>query len=126
MSYDGSNRLTNEKFGPLNTTYAYSAGNGSLVSIDRGLGTLTTITAAAVQGLGAGTAINASQAVASVEDPLGNITSYTLDSLGRLTQLQTADGNGAELDARRGGKSNSLCRSAGPGFHDDLQRGRRT
>ena len=92
FGYDTSNRLVNEQVGPLNTTFTYSSSNGTLTQINRGLGTTLSVTAAAVQGLGASTAINASQAVGGLTDALGNTTSYTLDSLGRMTQLQTADG----------------------------------
>ena len=41
-------------------TYTYSSANGTLTQINRGLGTTLSVTAAAVQGLGASTAINAS------------------------------------------------------------------
>ncbi len=92
LGYDTSNRLVNEQVGPLNTTYTYSTGNGTLTQIDRGAGTTLSVTAAAVQGLGASTAINTSAAAAALTDALGNTTSYTLDALGRTTQLQTADG----------------------------------
>ena len=91
FAYDGSNRLINEQVGPLNTTYGY-ASDGTLNTINRGLGSVTTITAEATQGLSASTAINASQSVATVTDPLNHTTTYLLDSLGRTLQLQTADG----------------------------------
>ncbi len=92
FGYDTSNRLVNEQVGPLNTTYTYSSGNGTLTQINRGVGTTLSVTAAAVQGLGASTAINTNQAAAALTDALGNTTSYTLDALGRTMQLQTADG----------------------------------
>jgi RHS repeat-associated protein len=91
FAYDGSHRLTNARVGPLSTTFTY-ASDGTVRTIDRGLGTLTTIVAAAAQGLGAATAINASQAVAVVTDPLGHVTTTALDALGRPTRLETADG----------------------------------
>lgn len=92
FSYNSVNQLVNEQVGPLNTTYTYSTTNGTLTQIDRGLGTTLSVTAAAAQGLGSSMALNASQAVATLTDGLGNATSYTLDPLGRPTQLQTADG----------------------------------
>ncbi len=69
MSYDAYNRLVNQQIGPLSVTYSYSATNGMLNQIDRGLGTTLSITPAAAQGLGASTAINASQAVAASPMP---------------------------------------------------------
>ena len=92
FAYDTTGRLVNEQVGPLNTTYTYSPSNGTLIQIDRGLGTKLSLTAAATQGLGGGTALTLSQAVTTLTDGLGNVTTYTLDSLGRPTQLQTADG----------------------------------
>ncbi len=92
FSYDGSNRLINQQVGPLNTTFAYSGTDNTLISVDRGLGTLTTIAALAAQGLSGSPSLTVQQQVAKVTDSLGNITSHTLDALGRLTQLQTADG----------------------------------
>jgi RHS repeat-associated protein len=91
FAYDSSHRLVNEKVGPLNVTYTYSSGNSTLTQINRGLGTTLAVAAAAAQGLGASTAINASAAVAALTDGLGHTTSYAFDSLGRQTQLQTAD-----------------------------------
>jgi RHS repeat-associated protein len=92
FTYDSSNRLRNEKLAPLNVTYTYSSSNGTLTQIDRGLGTTLAVTAAAVQGLGAATAINSSAALGVLTDALSHTTSYTLDALGRRTKLQTADG----------------------------------
>jgi RHS repeat-associated protein len=91
FAYDASHRLVNARVGPLSTTLTYAT-DGTVRTIDRGLGTLTTIVAASVQGLGAATALNSSQAVAVVTDPLGHVTSTALDALGRVTQVVTADG----------------------------------
>ena len=65
FGYDGSNRLVNEQVGPLNATYTYSSANGTLTGVNRGLGTTLAVAAAAAQGLGAATAINAGAAAAS-------------------------------------------------------------
>jgi RHS repeat-associated protein len=92
LAYDTAHRLVNEQVGPLNTTYTYSTSNGMLTEVNRGLGTTLSLTAAAAQGLGASTAINASQQVAALTDALSHTTSLTLDALGRQTQVQTADG----------------------------------
>jgi RHS repeat-associated protein len=92
LAYDTAHRLVNEQVGPLNTTYTYSTSNGMLTQVNRGLGTTLSLTAAAAQGLGASTAINASQQVAALTDALSHTTSLTLDALGRQTQAQTADG----------------------------------
>ena len=93
FSYDGSNRMINQKVGPVNTTFTYSGTNGSLTQVDRGLGSTTAITAAAGQGLGAVNPIRSLQSVSVYTDALGNTTTTTLDSLGRVIQVQTADGS---------------------------------
>ena len=75
--------LVNEQVGPLNTTYGY-ASDGTLNTINRGLGSVTTITAEATQGLSRpGTAINAAvrQSVATVTDPLNHRTTTYLARL---------------------------------------------
>jgi RHS repeat-associated protein len=92
FGYDSSHRLISEKVGPLSIAYSYSSSNGTLTQIDRGLGTTLAVTAAATQGLGASTAINANQAYAVLTDGLNHTTNYLLDALGRSTQVQTADG----------------------------------
>ncbi len=92
FGYDTAHRLIGEQVGPLNTTYTFSASNGTLTQINRGLGTTLGVTAAATQGLGAATAINANQAFAAMTDGLNHTTNYLLDTLGRPLQLQTADG----------------------------------
>jgi RHS repeat-associated protein len=90
FGYDGYHRLTNDQVGPLNATYIYNANNW-LTVIDRGLGTALSITPQATQGLGGGAVLNAGQAASAVIDPNSNTTSYVMDTLGRLTQLQTPD-----------------------------------
>ena len=102
FSYDGSNRMINQKVGPVDTTFTYSGTNGSLTQVDRGLGSTTAITAAAGQGLGAVNPIRSLQSVSVYTDALGNTTTSTLDSLGRVIQVQTADGSAQYWDAGRG------------------------
>jgi YD repeat-containing protein len=92
FGYDSSSRMVSEQVGPLSTSYTYSPSNGTLTQVNRGLGTMMAVTAAAVQGLGSPTAINASQAVVTLTDGLNHTTSYLLDTLGRPLQTTTADG----------------------------------
>src|SRR5438132_11840662 len=60
--------------------------------MDRGLGTTLQPSAAAAQGLAASPAKNSSQATANITDGLSQLTTYTLDALGRMSKLQTPDG----------------------------------
>src|SRR5262249_19791503 len=99
FTYDGGKRMTNAQLGPLNyqtgnlsATFTYDGTNERLTTADLGLGSTMTLTAAAVQGLATTPAKNAGDAVAVVTDALSQKTTYTLDSLGRMTQLQTPDG----------------------------------
>jgi YD repeat-containing protein len=92
LAYDGGHRLVNDQWSPLNVTYAYDATSGVLSSIDRGGGSIETLSPRLVQGLATSPANSASQALAVFTDALGQATTYTLDALGRDTVLQTPDG----------------------------------
>ena len=92
FSYDTSGRMVNEQIGPMNVTFTYDTTSGALNGIDQGVGTPIAIMPAATQGLGSSTAVNASDQVAVVTDALGHTTTTTLDSMGRVIQIETADG----------------------------------
>jgi RHS repeat-associated protein len=93
MSYDSVHRLTNDRWGPRNTTYGYDTTTGLLNSIDSGQSTVYTITAANARGLQTSPARSASQqGIATLVDPLSRTTTYTFNFGGYLTQIQTPDG----------------------------------
>jgi YD repeat-containing protein len=94
LTYDGNHRLTNEKFGPLNTTFAYDATNLTLTSIDRGGGTTETIAAQSVVGLSTNPGKLTTDAKAKLTDPNSIATTYTLDQQGRVTAINQAAGFG--------------------------------
>ena len=100
---DGSRLLTRDQWDPLDTSFRYGPA-GRLAQVDRGLGTVDTLTPAAVQGLwqmlppnATGTRL-AADAVAVDEDGRldqngrGNVTTYTLDTRGRVTQIDRPPG----------------------------------
>jgi RHS repeat-associated protein len=92
FTYDGNGRLNNDQHGPLNTTYSYDTVAGELSQINRGLNNTLTVVPANTQGLATTTAALYSNAVGVLTDGLNHATTYTLDPLGRITRLQTADG----------------------------------
>jgi RHS repeat-associated protein len=92
FTYDGSNRATNEKTGAVSTTFAYSPTNGTLTTVSLDGSTNLKLTGANTQGLSA-TAINYSQAVGVVKDPLSNATSYTFNPSGEKLKQVNADGS---------------------------------
>jgi RHS repeat-associated protein len=91
FSYDLSHRITSQSDGPVTTDYSYDATTGLLKSVDWGHTSTMTFVPEAVQGLTTSPAKNASQAVAVITDALSQVTTLTLDSLGRLLQVQTPD-----------------------------------
>jgi RHS repeat-associated protein len=93
FTYDGSYRVTNQQWGPTSATYSYDATNGLLTSVNLGASTTLNLIPAAVQGLATSPAISSTSAVGALTDALSRVTSYTLDSQGRLSQLQRADGS---------------------------------
>jgi RHS repeat-associated protein len=92
FTYDSSHHLVNEQWGPLNITYTYDSTVGEISGFNEGGGNVYAITPANEAGLAISPAISLNQVVGTVTDPLGYKTTYTLDTLGRLTKLQTPDG----------------------------------
>src|SRR5262249_4700788 len=92
FTYDGFHHLINDRWLPMNTNYSYDPATGVLRRIDLGLGSTLTILPQDAKGLGNPTALSANQANASLIDALNQVTTYTLDQLGREILLQTPDG----------------------------------
>jgi RHS repeat-associated protein len=92
FTYSGAHRLLSDVYGPLRATFTYDSTTGAGSSVDRGLGNTLSLAPAATQGLATSPAINSSKAVGVLTDALSQKTTYTVDSLGRTTQLQTPDG----------------------------------
>jgi RHS repeat-associated protein len=101
MAYDASHHLINDRWGPLNATFTYDNGTGLLTGDDRGLGTVDQITPAALQGLQTPPppplpppppAPASALGVATVQDALGHVTTYTLDFEGRILRLDRPGG----------------------------------
>jgi RHS repeat-associated protein len=92
FTYSGAHRLLSDVYGPLRATFTYDSTTGAGSTVDRGLGNTLSLAPAATQGLATSPAINSSKAVGVLTDALSQKTTYTLDSLGRTTQLQTPDG----------------------------------
>src|SRR5207249_5471625 len=66
--YDGSNRLINDQWRPLNATFTYDSTTGLFSSMNRGLGTTLNLAPASSQGLATSPAVSASRAVARSEE----------------------------------------------------------
>jgi len=90
--YDGSNRLINDQWRPLNATFTYDSTTGLFSSMNRGLGTTLNLAPASSQGLATSPAVSANKGVAVITDALNQLATYTMDSLGRPTKVQTPDG----------------------------------
>jgi RHS repeat-associated protein len=89
FEYDGNHHLTEDLWNPLDAHFSYNATTGLLEIVDRGLGSLYTITSAAEAGLlGAANG----PALASVTDGLSHTTNYLLDERGRLLADIQPDG----------------------------------
>jgi RHS repeat-associated protein len=78
LGYSGA-LLTSDNWQPLQTSFGYQ--NGRLSSIDQGGGSLWTVTAAAMQGMGSEAGFVA-DATAVMVSPLGHADSWTLDGSG--------------------------------------------
>jgi len=96
FAYDSIHRLTNQQWGPTSATYSYYPfPDGTLADIanavdwgrDNGLDTRLSLTPANVQGVNAQAHAQAPPAMAVVTDANTNVSSYTLDPLGRINQL---------------------------------------
>jgi YD repeat-containing protein len=90
FSYDNQHRLTNESWPPLSATFTYDPSYGTLASVDRGLGTVWNQRPSNLVAL-QNTAGQPADAVAQITNPRSFVSTYTLDPLGWLTQLDTPD-----------------------------------
>src|SRR5262249_49172830 len=87
LAYDGSHRLTQDSFGVLSATYAYSS--GALSGYTQGDGGSTAVSPAALLGLSAPVA---APLWATLTDPLGRVTREQLDTSGRPLAVVSPDG----------------------------------
>jgi RHS repeat-associated protein len=85
--YDGQHDVTQEQWNPATASYTYDPGADLLSEVDRSQGVTLSLTPASTQGL-VTPALSAQNAVATTQDGLGHVNTYTLDSLGRITKLQ--------------------------------------
>ena len=83
----------------IDETYTYNAG-GVLTEVDDDGDSTYQIDPTAGQGLNAGDLHDADEGVATVEDDLGNTTTYAMDTDGRLLKETSPDGTPADLAAR--------------------------
>jgi RHS repeat-associated protein len=108
LNYDSHGHLTEQTWGPLNLdgsgeideTYTYDS-SGLLTEIDDSGDSTYQVTPAAAQGLDAEELLDADEGVATIEDGLGNTTTYVLDTDGRLLKETSPDGTSQtwQLDA---------------------------
>ena len=85
--YDGNHHPTQDSFGSLSTTYAYS--NRALSGTTPGDGGAFTLSPQSLFGL---SALVAAPLLPSLTDPLGNVTREQLDAWGRPLQVVAANG----------------------------------
>jgi RHS repeat-associated protein len=90
FSYASDHKLTQETWGMQTTSLAYGT-TGELSSINWG-GSVWSFAPEVSQGLQTAPAQSFSADVATVVDPLGNTTTYSLDALDRTTRVIAADG----------------------------------
>src|SRR5262249_33733718 len=91
FTYDGFHHVTNDRWLPLSANYSYDPTTAVPNHIDLGLGPTLGVTPVVEQGLSSHNAQSAGQADASLIDALNQVTTYTLDQLGREILLQTPD-----------------------------------
>ncbi len=89
FTYDSAHRLQGQEWLPVNAAYTYSAATGVLKKVDQGLQTTLDIVPNSVQGLAADPtpARNAADAVATVLYSQTRLTTYALDTQGRIAGL---------------------------------------
>jgi RHS repeat-associated protein len=92
LAYDGSGRLQNDKFGPLNGTYAYDSGNGTLATILLDSVTTESIKAQSTQGLATSPAISQPSSVGVLTDALNKAYKFYQDYYGRSATITAPDG----------------------------------
>lgn len=101
FTFDGDHRISNMEVGQTNTTFAF-ASDGTVRTIDRGSGAVTTVHASASRMLD-GPIYNRNDVGATLQDPNGNTPFYGLDELGRMTRMVAADGSTQTWDLNEAG-----------------------
>jgi len=96
FQYDSMMHLTNDQWGPTNTTLVYDS-HGRVSQVQTGNNSLgqannLSVTAAVEQGISGGTSLVNGVGVFTDALPLNHPVTYVMDTLGRLTGRVTADG----------------------------------
>jgi RHS repeat-associated protein len=92
FGYDSHHHLTSLNWAPLAATYAYDSTSGVLTGVSRGLGTNYTLRPSNEVVLQTrASAVGPDAAVAQWTDPRSHLSTYTLDQLGWVGQLDTPD-----------------------------------
>ncbi len=91
FGYDAFQRLSNMQWSPLNVTFTYDSVFGYLKTIDRGLGSVTTLTQSSSVVPMATAPVGPDKAFGLVEDARGYVTTYLFQIKGWLTELQTTE-----------------------------------
>ena len=91
FTYDSAGQMLSDSLGTQSTTYTYDP-QGALSSATDGPGQTMSLVPSSIEGLQTGPALSSNQDVATSTDPLGRVTTYTLNSLGEPTKIQTPDG----------------------------------
>jgi RHS repeat-associated protein len=86
LTYDSNHKLTNDNFGTLSSTYAYTS--GAVSSFTNGDGGATSVSPQSTIGLAALAAVLRP----STTDPLNRTVDYQLDTSGRVTQQISGEG----------------------------------
>jgi RHS repeat-associated protein len=92
LGYTATHQLNSDVWGSQQVTYSYDSHSAAVTNIDRGQGATLTFQAQDSVDLTGGVAGYANDAVAVSKDALGQLTTMTLDPMGRLIQEQTPDG----------------------------------
>ncbi len=92
FTYDDAGHQLTDSWGTETTTYTYDPTTGVLTGVNQGLGTTMGLVPESIQGLQTNPAISVNQAVAVMTDALDQLATYTLDSLGQPTRIETPDG----------------------------------
>src|SRR5262249_53368721 len=91
FGYDGE-LLTSDSWDPLDAQFTYNGETGLLSAVDRGLGSVSSITSAAQAALQTGPATHSNSLAATVTDGGQLTTLFRMDSAGRLLDRQRPDG----------------------------------
>ena len=94
LAYNAYQQVVLDNWAPYVTTFGYDSTSGRLTSVNQGLGSVWSLIPAALPPLTTSPATHLSAAnTATLTDPLGHVTAYTVDAHGR--EIAEIDANGA-------------------------------